>query len=389
MINREIRRRMVDELRLSEQQATVLDQIYGSCTHDDPALITALASALRLDLADLHSLYARVEKELRAERENVKSLRSQRMSFFLHERPLRNQIVKEVAPDFFVKNNIEPTPFASDDWLKAAVPSSFSLASGMSEAKDQVFGGHCTTFAVVGALDYLHGKIDLSESCLTHEAEKRHGDCNEGLAIEHAMETATALGVVPQGDWKNDPAQTCWAAPPDVTGKPRYKFNANRLVFYRPAAAVLKVMEGQLLNGVYNTWQYPVQDYSLAAFSDSAFPQPQNFVRLTKATLANAKTPVVVSIPVWWKDDGHFDAGWENGPDVHMPTPTNLQSFLNNSSPPNVSGWHAVAICGYDDRTSRFEFKNSWNRWWGTDGFGTLPYDYITAYARTGMHGWI
>lgn len=72
-----------------------------------------------------------------------------------------------------------------------------------------------------------------------------------------------------------------------------------------------------------------------------------------------------------------------------MPTPANLQAFLNNSSPPNVSGWHAVAICGYDDRTSRFEFKNSWHRWWGADGFGTLPYDYITAYAREGMHGWI
>lgn len=299
MINREICRRMIEDLGLSEQQAAILDQIYGSCTDDDPALITTLASALRLDLADLHSLYARVEQELRAERENVKSLRSQRMSFFLHERPPRNQIVKEVAPDFFSKNNIEITPFASDDWLKATVPPSFSIQSGMSEAKDQGSGGHCTTFAVVGALDYLHGKIDLSESCLTHEAEKRHGDCNEGLAIAHAMDTATALGVVPQGDWQNDPRQTCWASPPEVTGKPRYKFNANRLVFYRPAAAVLKVMEGQLLNGVHNTWQYRMQDYSLAVFSDSAFPQPQNFVRLIKATLANAKTPVVVSIPVW------------------------------------------------------------------------------------------
>ena len=45
-------------------------------------------------------------------------------------------------------------------------------------------------------------------------------------------------------------------------------------------------------------------------------------------------------------------------------------------------GGHAVCAVGYDDDTQYFKFKNSWydetnNRWWGDDGYGYLPYQYI------------
>lgn len=40
-------------------------------------------------------------------------------------------------------------------------------------------------------------------------------------------------------------------------------------------------------------------------------------------------------------------------------------------------GGHAVLFVGYDDRTRRLTFQNSWGANWGDKGFGYLPYDYV------------
>jgi len=392
MIHPLIRRRMIERLGLTESQAISLDRIYGDCT-ELPSSNAELLGHLPVgtSMADLQTAYAEAEAELRllTNHHSTRAKGVEAMTFQLNHRPVRTPIVKEVDPDFFDKNGIKLTELATPKALAMTVPPSFSIKTGMSGAKDQGSGGHCATFAITGCLDYFYGKRDLSESCLTHEAEKRHGDCTEGLALAHAFDVATNPGMVDQEFWANDPRQTCWASPPDVTGKPRYKFAANRLVFYRTSAAVLNVMKEQLRNGINNPFVNSPAQYSVDVFDDPNLPQPQNFVRLLKAALVNAGTPVAVSIPVWWESDGHFEAGWEDGPDIHMPTPVLLQNFLDNKSPPNVSGWHAVAVCGYDDSRARFEFKNSWHTWWGDKGFGTLPYDYITAYAREAMHGWV
>lgn len=388
MIPKLIRAKLIARLDLGADEIAALDLVFSDCTSDQ---VSVAASMLPLSMTDLHRLYSEIESELRAERRRLLPQPKEiTMPFILHRHFGRNQVIKEVEPSFFSKHGIQLSELAATaDTL--SLPPVVSLRTGMSPAKDQGPAGHCTSFAVAGCLDYFHGKLDLSEACLTHEAEKQYGDCSEGLAFAPAFNVSTANGLVAQSDWPNDPRQTCWVTPPNVAGKQRYKFAANRLVFYRPANAVLAVMDGQLRHGINSVYN-PPDKYSLESFDDLNFPQPQNFVRLLKATLANAKTPVAVAVPVWWKSDGYFDAGWEDGPDIQMPTPVNLQNFLNNTSPPNVSGWHAVAVCGYDDSKGRFEFKNSWEGpfWsWGDNGFGTLPYDYITAYAREAMHGWV
>lgn len=38
-------------------------------------------------------------------------------------------------------------------------------------------------------------------------------------------------------------------------------------------------------------------------------------------------------------------------------------------------GWHAMAVCGYDDRFGWFKLANSWGTKWGEDGFCYVPYD--------------
>ena len=41
-------------------------------------------------------------------------------------------------------------------------------------------------------------------------------------------------------------------------------------------------------------------------------------------------------------------------------------------------GGHAMLMVGYDDKTQRVKFLNSWGGEWGKGGYGTLPYAYVS-----------
>ena len=43
-----------------------------------------------------------------------------------------------------------------------------------------------------------------------------------------------------------------------------------------------------------------------------------------------------------------------------------------------VLGGHAVLAVGYDNDQQRFRFRNSWGTGWGQEGYGTIPYAYLT-----------
>jgi len=42
-----------------------------------------------------------------------------------------------------------------------------------------------------------------------------------------------------------------------------------------------------------------------------------------------------------------------------------------------VESAHAVLVVGFDDTKKRFRFRNSWGPEWGTNGYATIPYDWI------------
>jgi C1A family cysteine protease len=48
-----------------------------------------------------------------------------------------------------------------------------------------------------------------------------------------------------------------------------------------------------------------------------------------------------------------------------------------------VLGGHAVIAVGYDNVEQWVIFKNSWGTAWGDDGYGYLPYDYMTSHGLT------
>lgn len=52
------------------------------------------------------------------------------------------------------------------------------------------------------------------------------------------------------------------------------------------------------------------------------------------------------------------------------------------AKPKDVWSYHAVLAVGFDDERKEICFKNSWSRFWGDEGYGYIPYDYV------GPHCW-
>lgn len=50
-----------------------------------------------------------------------------------------------------------------------------------------------------------------------------------------------------------------------------------------------------------------------------------------------------------------------------------------------VIGGHAIVICGYDNLTRLFDFKNSWGERWGDKGYGCISY---TDFEKSLMDAW-
>lgn len=282
--------------------------------------------------------------------------------------------VPQAGDDFLQLHGVMETRIDTTEAFGPRLPSRFTLGPEMTEARNQLSGETCTSFGVASCLEYFH-KRDLSEANLIDRAERRFDDCRAGLPIEHAMVAAKLEGVVDEHFWQYDDSKICWANPPTVAGLPRYSFADIRTTYRRPAQHVVQLMVRAVNVNTANT--------------TPPGPMASSGSETLKSVLAVLRHPIAVDVPVWWDASGHFTSGWDWGPHIDMPTPANLSSWLAIAGvPPYVDGWHVIALTGFDDQQSRYFFKNSWGRWWGHDGFGTIPYEYIDRYSRLGMHGW-
>lgn len=290
--------------------------------------------------------------------------------------PPRGTLVKETRLKFLNDMKVPILDLKSIDELAPPLPPVFSIRSSMSPAKDQGTASLCTAFGVISCLDFFHNREDLSEAQLVHVSETNFGDCVAGLGLDTAMVAARDTGVVLETNWPYDEAQVCWLSPPDVTQLIHYRFTEVQAIFSRQVGLVAEDIRKQL--------RYGLNKADLA-------PPVSPLVTAIRAALARSSTPVAVSVPVWFNTDSTMEAGWEAGPHIQMPSPVHLETWLqaNAALPAPVSGWHVIAVCGYDERIARFEFKNSWSQFWGDEGFGTIPYDYIARYASTAMRGWV
>lgn len=215
-------------------------------------------------------------------------------------------------------------------------PAKFSLKRRMTGVRSQGQQGSCASFAAAACLERIH-RTDLSEAQIQHESED---NCKEGLPVIRAFRTCKRKGAVKEIVWKYDEKQVCWSKPPSTKGKTRYKFRGIKALYHRERRG---------------------HEYDRGIISKIKTPM---FAR---------RQPVCVSVPVW-------DELWYTGK-IGMPA-------INRKVPGGDKGWHAIAICAWDNKTSRFTFKNSWGPDWGNKGYGTIRYEYVSMYSDVALIGW-
>jgi hypothetical protein len=258
----------------------------------------------------------------------------------------------------------------SDREMHTLLLGQHSLRTGMTSARDQGFALTCASFGLISCLEYGHAR-DLSEACITHEAESTFGDCLGGAHLGNLFVSARDSGTVLEAAWGYDPSRVCWSPPPDVSREPRFKFGDIWQVYGGRESGFRRFLSEQGLAG-------PV-----------VRPIRSDPIPLMQTTLSRERVPICASVPTFYAGQGGLDANWGEGPDIQMPRPESaLEWFVSLTDEQQTvgDGWHAIAICGYDDSTQRFEFKNSWGMW-GDLGFGTIPYDYIRAYCSSAFSG--
>lgn len=117
-------------------------------------------------------------------------------------------------------------------------------------------------------------------------------------------------------------------------------------------------------------------------------PPEELFMRgrddITKEEVEHGKTYIALKYVTW--DAGNLEQYKQavkqgNGAVVAVQGNNYLWSnadILLPDVPSQFNWWHAILMTGWDDNKKAFEFVNSWGKEWGDNGFGWLPYEYIT-----------
>lgn len=221
-------------------------------------------------------------------------------------------------------------------FMTSAAPEKVDMRQYCSEIEDQGRLGSCVAQAVAGLAEYgervIYGKhIDVSRLFLYKVARQLdfiNGD--NGSRVRTCMKALRLFGAPPEKHW-----------PYDIT---RYDLDPPAMVF----------AYGQNLQATMY--------YRLDRFGRS-----RSDVLSMMKRFIEQKRPVAFGFRVfsYGNSDGEFPM-----PDL-------------NSRP---KGGHAVMAVGYDDgrkigpTAGALLIRNSWGKRWGQDGYGWLPYAYVTHY---------
>jgi len=216
------------------------------------------------------------------------------------------------------------------------LPEKVDHTDGMSPVKDQGQLGSCVGFAVAAMKEWQEkheheeelakgkrGKkkiYDYSEAWIYWNAKKLDpwGILDEGTSIRYAMKVLQRIGVPTEKGWPYKDVNDL-----DDIGEPK-------------------------------RWANLVSRWALI---DSYW----RIDTLTELRLALINGPVPIGIPCFYE----FFFVDRDG---FVPYP---------ADPNQMYGGHAVCAVGYNNKTKLIKFKNSWGSYWGSEGYGYLPYDYI------------
>jgi len=219
-------------------------------------------------------------------------------------------------------------PFKASAATLQTLPEQCDLTGKCPPVYDQGQLGSCTANAIAGAFEFdlkQQGLSDFIPSRLFiyyYERVLEHSiGYDSGASLRDGIKVVNKRGVCPETEW-----------PYDIS-----KFTARP-----PKACSIDALKERVIN-YRKIEQDPAQ---------------------MRACLASGQ-PFVFGISVY---QSFMDAQ-----DGTIPTPMSLP----NDKPLNEG--HALLAVGYDDTKEVFLFRNSWSETWGKQGYGTIPYAYLTS----------
>lgn len=207
------------------------------------------------------------------------------------------------------------------------LPDKVDLRGGMPEVWDQGQLGSCSAHAVAAAFEFdrikqHESKFTPSRLFIYYNERAREGTCDQdsGATLRDGIKTLAATGACDESLWPYDPSR--YADTPAIgcyDAATKYK-----AVKYERVAQTAASMEECLASGI----------------------------------------PFVFGISVY--------ASFESDITAHtglVPMPHPEEESL---------GGHAITACGYRRSEQVFIFRNSWGAEWGEQGYGYIPYAYLT-----------
>jgi C1A family cysteine protease len=211
---------------------------------------------------------------------------------------------------------------------RKVMPRMLDLSANCPRTEDQGGLGSCTANAATSAMEFLYKKVGKSQP----ELSRRFLYFATRVWIAHGL-------------------------PGDDSG-----------------AQIRDVMKALAKYGVCleTTWPYDIDQFSVSpsqqAREDALTHQITKYSRLPNVSTIRACMaqgyPAVggFSVPASMMDEETSKTGI-------VKLPGKNEEFI---------GGHCVFFVGYDDYKQLLKFQNSWGESWGDDGFGYLPYDYVT-----------
>lgn len=237
-------------------------------------------------------------------------------------------------------------------------PQTVDLADIQTEVKTQGDRGSCAFFTTNALLESLIKQkqgieVNLSEEYLIWKVKgdlKIRTDSEGSLAHEN-VDGIVKGGVLLERDLPFSPS---WFSPGMPCGK---------------------IIEGQSLTPS-NCYSHnePSQNLKSKILDASAFVPEIYNIDLEKIIeiMAQDRQPVIVGVPVHPK-------GWNSQTGEAVMTDAMAKEC---NATLNLCGGHSILLVGYDMVKRLFTFKNSWSSLWGKSGYGTISFDYVSAYAR-------